>query len=103
MEPKPETALVAECVKILRARGCLAWRQNVGARKCGDRFVRFGFPGLSDIIGLTPKGRFIAIECKVGNNPVSEEQREFLTSVTGRNGLAMVVRDDPSELVSVDL
>jgi hypothetical protein len=55
--------------------GFILFRNNVGAGKLdGERFVRFGLANESkaqntrcksgDLIGLTPTGQFISIECK---------------------------------------
>lgn len=73
--------------------GVFAWRQNRGAMggeyKGKRRFVRFGPPGQSDILGLIPPhGRFLAIEVKrVGEDPTDDQQR-FLDRVTAAGGLA---------------
>ena len=55
--------------------GFILFRNNVGAGKLdGERFVRFGLANESkaqntrcksgDLVGLTPTGQFISIECK---------------------------------------
>lgn len=96
-----ETNLVRACLRELRSRGCFVWRQNSGANvipaSAGQprRFVRFNdAPGCSDIIGVTPWGRFLAIECKVGRNKPTDKQRAFLDAVTAAGGIALVVTDD---------
>ena len=68
-----EKAIQAACLDFLRMHPRIAWieRMNVGAtkveddsRKRGYRYVAFGFPGCSDLIGQTKAGRFLAIEVK---------------------------------------
>lgn len=55
-----------------------AWRTNRGQR------------GVSDILGLTKKGRFLAIEVKIKPNKTSPEQVEFLWSVEKSKGFGLV-------------
>ena len=60
--------------------------------RAGKRFVRFAHvDGISDIIGLLPDGRFLAIECKIAPNKPSEHQAEFLSSVAKQGGVALVI------------
>ena len=68
----------------------IAWlsRMNTGATKIGERFIRFGFPGLSDIIGQTRGGRFVAIEVKREGEHPTEEQQGFLDMVSQHYGIA---------------
>ncbi|MCZ2414408.1 MAG: hypothetical protein LC136_09170 [Burkholderiales bacterium] len=98
-KPKPsnETALVRQCLEVLRLYRVTAWRMNVGAVKATyagrDRFVRFGVPGMSDIIGLMrPSGRLVAIECKVGRRRETPEQAAFQRDVRQAGGLAWTIR-----------
>ncbi|MGE0383461.1 MAG: VRR-NUC domain-containing protein [Gammaproteobacteria bacterium] len=69
----------------------VAWahRMNVGAAKFEDRFVRFGFEGLADIIGQLRDGRFLAVESKRpkgGRRRVA--QKAFIAVVNANNGVA---------------
>lgn len=43
---KPEAAALSEVLKALKAHPAVAWceRQNSGAARIGNRFVRFGWP-----------------------------------------------------------
>jgi hypothetical protein len=75
----------------------VAWRTNVGAvstsYKGRSRFVRFGFPGLSDVIGLMPgSGRLFACEVKSATGKVTPAQQDFLAQVTTAGGKAFVAR-----------
>jgi VRR-NUC domain len=98
IEPR-ETELVRSILELLRLRGVVAWRQNSGAaripREDGSaRFVRFAsIRGISDIVGILPSGRFLAVECKIGKNDLTAEQRDFLEMVERNGGAAFVARD----------
>jgi hypothetical protein len=93
----PEGAVVKVCLEYLALRGIYAYRQNTGAaeyqNKTGKkRFVRYGKPGASDIVGLLPGGRFIAVECKAPRGRLSELQAAFLQDIERMGGLAVVAR-----------
>lgn len=92
-----ETALVKACLALLRLRGILAWRCNTGCARYtdatgGKRLVRFGVPGMSDILCVLPGGRFLAVECKVGRNQLTSDQAVFLARVNAAGGLGVCVR-----------
>lgn len=91
---KLETPLVKAAIEFLRYKGYVCWRQNVAAvtatYKGKTRFIRFGVPGVSDIIGCSPEGRFLAAEAKVGHNKTSPAQTAFLASVHEAGGIAVV-------------
>lgn len=98
-----ETDLVRECLSLLHSAGFACWRQNTGAfageYKGKKRFVRFGVSGISDIIGWTKDGRFLAVECKVGKRIVTKEQAEFLRRVNAAGGEGIIVRDNTAGLL----
>jgi hypothetical protein len=50
---RPESAALVEVLKALRAHPAVALceRMNRGAAKIGNRFVRFGWRGCSDVLG----------------------------------------------------
>jgi len=95
-----ETALVNACLIYLRVQKAFVWRQNTGAvtgtyqNRAGrikQRFIRFGIPGISDILGLSKDGQFIAVECKRTGNKLTPHQEAFLESVRDNFGFAVVV------------
>ena len=88
----PESAVLSQCLAWLHVRGIFAWRNNIGAAKTEDgRFVRFGIPGASDIIGVLPGGRFLAVECKRSTGGrVSDQQKAFLEKIEKAGGLAVI-------------
>lgn len=98
-----ETQLVNACLDLLVMFGVFAWRNNTGATKIGDRFIRFGMKGASDILGVLPGGRFLAVECKMPKGKTSEAQDEFLAGVNASGGLGIVVRsvDELAEKIEI--
>lgn len=92
---RPEAAALAEVLKALRHHPCVAWveRQNSGVARIGGRFVRFGWAGCSDLLGMMQGGRLLAVECKAPGGKVRAEQAEFLSLVRRFGGVAFVARD----------
>lgn len=91
---KTGTDLVNDCLVALSAMGCTVWRNNTGAlRDAHGRLVRFGLcTGSSDIIGICPDGRFLAVECKAGQDRASDAQLNFINIVNARGGRAGIAR-----------
>jgi hypothetical protein len=92
---RPEAAALLEVQKVLRHHPAVAWceRQNTGAAKVGGRFIRFGWPGCSDLIGMLKDGRLLAVEVKAPSGKLRDEQAEFLSLVRRFGGVAFVARD----------
>lgn len=76
----------------LRLKGCLVFKhRNVGIYKqnTGSYIpLSFGEKGISDIIGLTKEGKFLAIEVKMPKKKPSKEQVDFIERVKYKNGIA---------------
>ena len=90
-----ESDVQASCLAYLRARRIFHWRQNSGAfmAKSGNWVKCCSIKGVSDILGVLPDGRFLAVECKSeAGGRLSPEQREFLMNVNANGGLGLVVR-----------
>jgi len=87
-----ESDVLKACMKQASAMGAMVFRNNTGAYKDGDRYIRYGLiKGSSDIIGLF-KGRFLAIEVKIpGKNP-TPEQKKFINNINKAGGIAFVAR-----------
>lgn len=51
---------------------------------------KFKIKGVSDILGILPDGRFLAIEVKYGKNKTTPEQKDFINKIIDRNGIAFV-------------
>ena len=80
-------SVILEYLELMKIK---AWRQNTGATKIGDRYIRFGKKGISDILGILRDGRFLAIEVKREGKKPSPEQQEFIDDINKNNGMAFV-------------
>lgn len=89
---KKESEILHECLSVLHELNIYVWRQNTGAFKTPKGgFFRSSHAGVSDIIGLLPNGRFLAVECKrEKGGVVSEAQKNFLSQIDSNGGLAIV-------------
>ncbi len=93
-----ETQLVRQILDYLALRKIFAFRVNtmgVPTWRNGkiDGFRPAPTTGVSDILGVMPNGRFLAIEAKVGSNKPSPNQEQFLANVRKSKGIALVVYD----------
>jgi hypothetical protein len=91
--PRRERDLQVAILQLLRARGFPVWKVGSGAFRDGDRYIKMGQVGMSDLIGiLPPHGRLLAVEVKrVGAKP-TPEQAAFLEIVREAGGKAFVAR-----------
>jgi hypothetical protein len=96
--------LAAYAVKVFTRAGYVCWRQNNVAVCDKGQFRRFvGLRGVSDVIGFhATKGRFLAVEIKVGRDRLSPEQEQFLNAVNRAGGVGIIVRhaDDLKEYLN---
>lgn len=91
----PESAILAAVLKILRyhPKVAMVWRANSGAYKTdAGRYIRFGFPGCSDILGILMGGRLLAVECKTVSGVLTKDQSAFLEAIRKAGGHAFVAR-----------
>lgn len=90
----------------LRLHPRVSWivRINTGAIKYENRFIRFGMPGFSDIIGQLKDGRLLAIEVKASNGKATPEQQAFITKVNAAGGVGCVARsvEDVAQVLRED-
>lgn len=103
-----ETDLVKSCLQICQWSNVVsdAWRNNTGAavlpgKGGAPRPVYFGRKGVSDILGITATGRFLAIECKMPRGSLSHHQKNFLARVHEAGGVALVIRDTAELLAAL--
>ena len=89
-----ESDVQTACLQYLRLRRIFHWRQNSGAFKTQSGWFKCcSIKGVSDILGILPDGRFLAVECKRENGGVvSPEQKEFLLNINANGGVGIVVR-----------
>ncbi len=90
---KKEAEVLKECLFLLKKKGIFCWRQNTGAFETKNGgFFRSSIAGVSDILGILPDGRFLAVECKrESGGVVSEKQRQFIANIKACGGVAVVV------------
>lgn len=100
-----EGALMRRIMLALSEAGAITWRNNCGyATYPNGVVVKYGVcnPGGSDLVGIAPGGRFLAIEVKVPGAHPTPEQVRFIEAVKAAGGVAGVVRsvDDAITLLS---
>lgn len=94
-QSKAETEFIKTVREYLEYRGCVTTRVNAGLTILGSeregnrRVMRGAEKGTSDIIGCY-KGRYFAIEAKVGKNKPTPAQETFLQAVREAGGIAFV-------------
>jgi hypothetical protein len=86
----------------LSEAGCLVFRNNVGTLKNAAGIpIRFGLcVGSSDLIGIAPGGRFLAVEIKTSKGRATTEQLRFIEAVRARGGIAGIARS-PAEALAL--
>lgn len=91
---RSEANVMNDCLIALSQVGCLAWRNNTGQLPdANGRPIKFGLcVGSSDIIGVAPDGRFLAVECKTAIGQPTDAQVRFLDAVRSKGGRAGVAR-----------
>lgn len=80
---KPENAVTRAVRAELKEHGIFAFKVWQGP---------FSKPGIADLLGVTPDGRFVAVECKTEKGRLSEQQQQFLKKVESHHGIAIVAR-----------
>lgn len=88
----------------LSEKGCIIWRNNCGVLKNAAGIpIKFGLcVGSSDLIGLSPDGRFLAVEVKTEKGKPTPDQMRFIEAVKRKGGIAGIARspDDAVALLS---
>ena len=102
-----ETKLQNLILMSLSKAGCLVFRNETAGAWVGKvihkdasqvtltnaRMIRFGLAvGSSDIVGIAPCGRFIAIEIKTSKGRPTKEQLRFIEAVNNAGGKAGIAR-----------
>ena len=99
----PESAVVDEVKKIIKATGLKVQRINTGCFQIGAgqnrRYIKTADAGTCDFEGYDNKGRFVAIECKrpVGGR-LSPAQKERIADINRKGGVAFVVHSGEEAL-----
>ena len=93
MRKHTEGDTVAAVLQLLRFHRIPCRRMNTGATKIGGRFIRFGAPGMADILAvLPPLGRACFLEGKSARGVLSNQQRGFLDEMKAAGALTIVFR-----------
>ena len=92
-----ESQLVNQICEGLLLRGYFVWRQNnisVYNSKTNTfrKLPKYTPKGIADILGLTPYGKFLAIEVKIGSNKQSDYQLEFEHNIKAKQGVYILAR-----------
>lgn len=112
----PETKLQNRILLELSKAGCTVWRVETSGAWLGKVLHREGdmvtlsnarmfqtglCKGGSDIIGIAPDGRFLAIEVKTKTGRATKEQLRFIEAVKKAGGIAGIARsqEDALELI----
>lgn len=112
-----ETAIQRRIMLALSEAGCTIWRNETSGawvgkqlHRAGDqvtltnaRMIRFGLAvGSSDLVGIAPDGRFLAVEVKTKTGRPSAEQINFIEAVRRAGGIAGIARcpEEALELIS---
>lgn len=98
-----EQSIQKQIMVALSNAGCTIFRNNVGAVTVDGRFIRYGVGGNggSDLIGLTPCGKFLAVEVKNKKGRASKAQLDFIAHINSVGGIAGIARsvDDALNLL----
>ena len=101
----------------LSEAGCTVWRQNTGLAWVGTpiqlsngdvllknpRRLHVGLcKGSSDIIGMAPCGRMLAVEVKTQYGKPTQDQLNFISQVNSKGGIAAIARTVDQALRLVD-
>lgn len=81
--PTPEAILTRQIRDVLNHARIYHWKNWGGP---------MSHKGVSDILGIMPDGKMLAIEIKAPKGQVSDAQALFLTEIKLRGGIAIVAR-----------
>lgn len=110
-----ETGIQRAIMLALSEAGCTVWRNNTAGAWIGRIVHRLGSQvtladahmitfglcvGSSDIIGIAPDGRFLAVEVKTATGRATPEQQKFIEHVRSRGGIAGIARS-PSDALAL--
>jgi hypothetical protein len=94
---KNEGDFKAEVIEYLRAIGVWVWNNPRGLYKAPDGgTISFGGPdGASDLFGILPDGRFLAVETKNPNGTykATPDQVAFVEKVNQMGGIGIVAKN----------
>jgi hypothetical protein len=92
---QPERLVQNKLINYLKVRGHFVFTVRNGATYDPTRKIyrsNTSTKGVSDIIGITASGQFLAIEVKTKTGRPTKEQLQFLSEIEARGGLAFIAR-----------
>lgn len=100
---QPEKVLEQQITLALSRLGALVIPYRQGVMQKADRIIRFGIPGISDLI-VCYQGRFIALEIKTEKGRQTDKQKKFESAVKQRGGEYHVVRsvEEAEKIINSD-
>jgi hypothetical protein len=83
-------------IELSHARVATAWQSDTGVARSfdGNRVIKFGLKGCSDIVGITKSGKFLAIEIKIGTDKMRPDQINFLDMIIKNKGFHFIIRNE---------
>jgi len=114
---QPETKIQNAIMLALSDAGCTVWRVDTAGAWVGRiihqdgqqvtltdaRMIQAGLcKGGSDIIGIAPNGRFIAIEVKTKTGRATQQQTDFIEAVRNAGGISGICRSVADALQLID-
>lgn len=103
----PEGKIEHEIFNVLRDIGIFVFKcDRVGIYDPIKKIYRRSYninrvKGVSDILGIAPGGRFLAIEVKTQSGKLSTDQRAFIRKVQDSGGIAFVARSAKSAVLEL--
>jgi len=93
-QPK-EQVIQNHILQYLRLKGYYVWKNNTAGiyKQATNSYIPSHAKGVSDIIGLTKQGVFIAIEVKRRSGKLSPNQKAFLEAIRASGGIAILAYD----------
>jgi hypothetical protein len=90
----PEQTIQRAILEYLNWKHIFCWKNNTAGIyvKARNTYIPSHAPGVSDILGILPSGRFLAIEVKSPTGRVSPHQQQFIERINAAGGLAFVAR-----------
>jgi len=102
---RSEANILNDCMIALSNAGCVIWRNNTGCLPdANGRPIKFGLcVGSSDLIGVAPDGKFLAVECKTALGQPTDKQLAFIATVKRMGGRAGIARSaDDAVKIALD-
>lgn len=91
MKAPLEKVIQKQILDYLKLKRIFCWKNStVGIKKANGSFIPSGMTGISDILGLTKEGRFIAIEVKRTGNKTTPSQDIFMENIRKNGGIAVL-------------